>query len=121
MSSAPKNFADYASQFPQSVQQLLKAVRLTIKKAAPEANETMSYGVPAFRQREILVWFAAHSHHLGFYPRASAIAAFRKELCNYTFAKGSVRFPFDEPLPLDLISRMVRFRLKEAAQESSRR
>lgn len=121
MSIQPEDFSEYASGFPKRVQRLLAAMRSTIKKAAPEAEETISYGVPAFQQREILVWFAAHSHHIGFYPRASAIKAFKNDLREYTFAKGSVQFPFDEQLPLELIDRIVRFRLKEIAAKSSRR
>lgn len=120
MSARPKSFNDYVSRFPKPVQHLLEAMRATIRKTAPEAEETITYGVPAFRQGENLVWFAAHTRHIGFYPRASAIAAFKKELRDYTFAKGSVQFPFNKPLPLDLIGRIVRFRLKEVAAKSSR-
>lgn len=114
----PKDFNDYASRFSQRVRRLLKSVRSTIKEAAPDAEEAISYGIPAFRQGGILVWFAAHEHHIGFYPRASAIAAFKKELKDYMVAKGSEQFPFDAPLPLDLVDRSVRFRLKEAAAKS---
>ena len=109
----PKNFDDYARRFPKEAQQLLKKMRLTIKKAAPQAKETISYGIPAFTLNGMLVWFAAFQSHIGFYPRTSAIAAFKKELSAYKGAKGSVQFPFDEPLPLALVSRIVKFRVKQ--------
>jgi uncharacterized protein YdhG (YjbR/CyaY superfamily) len=97
----PKTFNDYAEHFPKDVQALLRKIRLTIKKAAPKAENGM------------LVWFAAHTSHIGFYPRASGIATFKTELSAYKLAKGSVQFPFDEPLPLALITRIVKFRVKE--------
>ena len=109
----PKNFDDYLDRFPKEVQQRLQKMRLTIKKAAPKAKETISYGIPAFTLDGMLVWFAAHKSHIGFYPRASAIAAFKKELSAYKGAKGSLQFAFDEPLPLALVSRIVKFRVKQ--------
>ena len=109
----PKNFEDYLERFPKHVQQRLQKIRLTVKKAAPQAEEKISYGIPAFTLNGMLVWFAAFKNHIGFYPRTSAIAAFKKELSTYKGAKGSVQFPFDKPLPLPLISRMVKFRVKE--------
>jgi uncharacterized protein YdhG (YjbR/CyaY superfamily) len=109
----PKNFSDYADRFPKDVQQLLQKMRRTVKKAAPQAKETISYGIPAFTLNAMLVWFAAFKTHIGFYPRASAIAAFKKELSAYKRAKGSVQFPLDEPLPLALVSRIVKFRVKQ--------
>jgi uncharacterized protein YdhG (YjbR/CyaY superfamily) len=109
----PKNFDGYADRFPKEVQQLLRKMRLTIKKAAPQAKETISYGIPAFTLNGMLVWFAAFKTHIGFYPRTAAIAAFKKELSAYKGAKGSVQFPFDEPLPLALVSRIVKFRVKQ--------
>jgi uncharacterized protein YdhG (YjbR/CyaY superfamily) len=110
---APKNFDDYLDRFPKDVQQLLRKMRLTVKKAAPQAKEKISYGIPAFTLNGMLVWFAAFKNHIGFYPRTSAIASFKKELSRYKGAKGSVQFPFDQPLPFPLISRIVKFRLKE--------
>ena len=88
-------------------------MRLTVKRAAPQAKERISYGIPAFTLNGMLVWFAAFKNHIGFYPRTSAMAAFKKELSAYKRAKGSVQFPFDKPLPLPLISRIVKFRVKE--------
>jgi uncharacterized protein YdhG (YjbR/CyaY superfamily) len=117
----PKNIDDYAGRFPKEVQQLLKNMRLAIKKAAPQAKETISYGIPAFTLNGMLVWFAAFKSHIGFYPRASAIAAFKKELSAYKRAKGSVQFPFDEPLPLALVSRIVKFRVQQNLSKSKKK
>jgi len=108
-----KDFNDYAERFPKDVQQLLRKMRQTIRKAAPAATETISYRMPAFRLDGILVWYAAHTGHIGFYPGASAIATFKKELSPYKSAKGSVQFPFDEPLPLSLVTRIVEHRVRE--------
>lgn len=111
--AAPKNFAEYAAGFPPKVRRALQSVRSTIKKAAPGAEEIISYGMPAFRQRTILVWFGAHAKHIGLYPKAAAMSAFKRELNAYKHAKGSVQFPLDEPMPLELIARIVRFRVDE--------
>lgn len=113
---APKDFADYAAAFPPKVRKVLQSVRSTIKKAAPGAQEIISYGMPAYRQGTILLWFGAHTQHIGLYPKAAAMSAFKREFSDYKHAKGSVRFPLDEPMPLDLIARVVRFRLKEVAK-----
>lgn len=104
---------EYVGGFPRTVQSLLRKVRQTIEKAAPDAQETISYGIPTFvLNGKKLVWFGAFTSHVGFYPGAAAIAAFRKELSGYKSSKGSVQFPFDEPLPLDLIARIVKFRTR---------
>lgn len=116
----PKDFDDYLNRFPKDVQQRLKQVRLSIKKAASQSKETISYGIPAFTLNGMLVWFAAFKNHIGFYPRTSAIAAFKKELSAYKGEKGSVQFPYDKPLPLALISRMVKFRAKENLSKSKK-
>jgi uncharacterized protein YdhG (YjbR/CyaY superfamily) len=117
----PKNFDDYVDRFPKQVQQLLKKMRLTIKRAAPQAKETISYGIPAFTLNGMLVWFAGFKNHIGFYPRASAITAFKKELSAYKRAKGSVQFPVDKPLPLALVSRIVKFRVKQNVSKNKKR
>jgi uncharacterized protein YdhG (YjbR/CyaY superfamily) len=111
--SKPRTYVDYAGRFPKDVQRILQQIRETIKAAAPQAEEAISYGMPAFRLGGILVWFGAHEHHIGFYPGASGIAAFKGELARYKHAKGSVQFPIDEPLPIALITRMVKLRVKE--------
>jgi uncharacterized protein YdhG (YjbR/CyaY superfamily) len=108
---AAKDFDEYAAAFPKDVQQLLRSVRQTIRKAAPKATETIGYGMPAFRSGRLLVWFAARKNHIGFYAGAAAIAAFGKALSRYESTKGAVQFPYDEPLPLALVARMVKYRL----------
>ncbi|MBI3535977.1 MAG: DUF1801 domain-containing protein [Chloroflexi bacterium] len=109
----PKDIDNYIASFPKGIQIILEQVRTTIRKAAPDAEQVISYGIPAFKLNGLLVWFAAHSNHVGFYPRASAIEAFKKELSLYKGAKGSVQFPLDKPLPLELITKIVKFRVAE--------
>ena len=110
---APKDIDDYLSGYPKDVQRLLMQMRLAIQKAAPQAIEKISYGIPTFALDGNLVHFAAFKNHIGFYPTPSAITAFGKELSSYKCSKGAVQFPLDEPLPLTLVSRMVKFRVKE--------
>ena len=114
------NFEEYARRFPSDVQRRLRAMRKTIREAAPDAQEMISYRMPAFRLTKMLVWYGAHAGHIGFYPGAAAIAAFKAELSDYKRAKGSVQFPFDRPLPLDLVSRMVKFRVKDVQPPAPR-
>ena len=109
----PKDINEYISGFPTEIQSMLKQLRATIKKAAPQAEEVISYGIPAFKANGILVWFAAHTKHIGFYPRASGIEAFKNELSKYKGAKGSVQFPIEKSLPVTLITKIVKFRLNE--------
>jgi uncharacterized protein YdhG (YjbR/CyaY superfamily) len=103
----------YIGNFPTKKQHVLQEVRTAIKMAAPQAEEVISYGLPAFKWKGMLVWFGAHTKHIGLYPRASAIAAFKKELAGYHTAKGSIQFPFDKHMPVALIKRIVIFRMKE--------
>src|SRR5512143_1521490 len=91
-------------------------MREAIKKAAPRAEERISYRMPAFADHGILVWFAAHKGHIGFYPTSSGIAAFRRDLGKFPVSKGAVQFPLDKPLPLALIGRIVKFRVAENAE-----
>ena len=105
----------YIEAQPENVRPLLAALRQAIRKAAPEATEKISYGVPTFDYFGNLVHFAAFKRHIGFYPAPSAIEAFRSELARYKHAKGSVQFPLTEPLPLDLVTRIVQFRVEENA------
>ena len=109
----PKTIDEYIAGYPEDVQRLLQRMRLTIRKAAPKAEERISYSMPAFDQDGILVWFAAFKEHIGLYPKTSAITAFKKDLSNYEVSKGTVRFPMDQPLPLSLVSRIVKYRIKE--------
>jgi uncharacterized protein YdhG (YjbR/CyaY superfamily) len=117
----PENIDDYVDRFPKAVQKLLETMRLTVKEAAPQARERISYGIPAFALDGNLVWFAAHKSHIGFYPGAAAIKAFKKELSPYKGAKGSVQFPFTEPLPLPLVARIVKFRVKQNLSKKKRK
>ena len=109
----PKNIDDYIQRHPKEIQTILKHYRVIIKKAAPMAEEVISYGMPAFKLNGMLVYFAAHSWHTGFYPGSSCIDSFKKEISFYKWSKGSVQFPFDKPLPAGLITKIVKFRMKE--------
>ena len=109
----PKDIDDYAARFPEGTRQRLKKMRLAIRRAAPKAKEKISYGIPAFTLNGNLVYFAAYKNHIGFYPGAAAVAAFKRELSVYKGAKGSVQFPLDQPLPLALVARIVKFRVKQ--------
>ncbi len=109
----------YIGSFPEKTQKLLQEVRETIRKAAPEAEQTINYGIPTFKFRGNLVHFAGFKNHIGFYPTASGIEAFKKELSVYEGAKGSVRFPLDKPIPFKLIERIVKFRVKESLSKKT--
>jgi uncharacterized protein YdhG (YjbR/CyaY superfamily) len=104
---------EYIRSFPPEVRVLLERLRQTIRKAAPGAVETISYRMPAFKQNGVLVYFAGYKKHIGFYPTASGIEAFKKELSAYPISKGTVQFPLDKPVPFDLVQRIVAFRVKE--------
>lgn len=108
----------YIAAFPSDIQEKLKEIRTTIQQAAPQAGEKISYRMPTFTLHGNLVHFAAHQNHIGFYPTPSAIEAFRDELSVYEKSKGAVRFPLDKPLPLDLIHRMVTFRVAENEEKA---
>ncbi len=104
---------EYLKSLPQESKTTLETFRETIRQAAPQAAEIIHYNMPAFEWNGILVWYAAYKKHIGFYPRASAIAAFRAELGGYTVSKGGIRFPLKEAIPAGLIKKIVRFRVKE--------
>jgi len=104
---------DYILGFKGDIQLILHRVRETIRAAAPEATEKISYGMPTFYLEGNLVHFAAHAHHLGFYPAPSGLEAFRKKISRYKNSKGAVQFPFDQPVPYELIAEIVRFRVAE--------
>ncbi|MEC0125559.1 iron chaperone [Paenibacillus pabuli] len=115
---------DYISQFPSDVQIKLQALRQMIRDSAPNAVEKISYKMPTYAEHGNLVHFAAYSKHIGFYPGASGIEAFKEELSRYKGAKGSVQFPLDQPLPEELIRRIVEFRVQanvEKAREKKRK
>ena len=105
---------DYISRFPAATQKALRQMRKVIKAAAPGAEEAIKYGVPTFVLNGNLVHFAGFKNHIGLYPGPSGIAKFKNELSKYKSAKGSVQFPLDEPMPLALVTRIVKFRVGEA-------
>jgi uncharacterized protein YdhG (YjbR/CyaY superfamily) len=111
--TVPKTINGYIAGFPHDVQEILEKIRMTIRKAAPDAEETISYQIPTFTLKGNLVHFAAFKKHIGFYPTSTGIEKFKKELAVYEGAKGSVKFPFDKPIPFGLISKIVKFRVKE--------
>lgn len=111
--AAPKNVDEYIAGFPPEVRKILEHMRTAVKEAAPEAEETIKYGIPTFVLKENLVHFAAFRNHIGFYPTPSAILKFKEELSSYRGAKGSVRFPINKPMPLKLVKEIVAFRVQE--------
>ena len=106
----PENMDDFIALYPKEVQEKLQKLRATIEKAAPEAEETIKYGMPTFTLNGNLVFFSAYKTHIGFYPRMNA---FKNELSAYEGGKGTIRFSIDKPLPLALIEKMVKFRVQE--------
>jgi uncharacterized protein YdhG (YjbR/CyaY superfamily) len=113
MNKQYRNIDEYIAGFPDEVRAVLSKLRQVIKEAAPGAQETISYGMPAFKLNGILVYFAAFKSHIGFYPTASGIAAFEKDLSLYDTSKGTVRFPLDKPVPFKLVEKIVKFRVNE--------
>ena len=108
--SVPSNIDAYNAQFPPEIQLILNQMRNLILQAAPESKEVISYQMPAFQYKGILVYFAAYAKHIGFYPTPSAIEKFKSELSEYKTSKGAVQFPINQPLPQDLITRMIQFK-----------
>lgn len=115
-----KNIEDYIAGFPQDVQQVLEKIRATIRKAAPDAKEAINYGIPTFTLNGNLVHFAAFKNHIGFYPAPSGIEQFKDELSAYELAKGSVQFPLDQKIPYGLITKIVKFRVKENLEKPAK-
>jgi uncharacterized protein YdhG (YjbR/CyaY superfamily) len=113
-----KSIDEYISNFPEDVQKKLQEIRAVIKDAAPGAKEKISYQMPAFTLNGNLVYFAAFKNHIGFYPIPSGIEEFKKELSVYKQGKGSVQFPLDKPMPLELIRRIVKFRVRENLEKA---
>ncbi len=111
--TAPRTIDEYIAGFPPEVQAILEKIRTTIKKAAPGAEETIKYRMPTFTLKGNLVHFAAFKKHIGFYPVPTGIEKFKRELSVYKTAKGSVQFPLNRPIPYTLITKVVKFRVKE--------
>ena len=112
---------EYIYSFPEDVRAILNELRQTIREAAPDAEETISYQMPTFRLNGNLVHFAAFKNHIGFYPTPTGVEEFKDELSAYKGAKGSIQFPIDQPLPLPLIRRIVEYRVKESSQHKPRK
>ena len=119
MAQKPTDIDGYISQFPADLQAVLRDVREAIRRAAPEAVETISYQMPAFRQHGILVYFAAWKNHIGLYPPISGDNAVEKAIARYAGPKGNLQFPLDEPMPVALIERIVKLRVKQDAAKAA--
>ena len=117
--SAPRNIDEYIANFPPEIQEKLETVRATIRKAAPKAEEAISYMIPTFKLHGNLVHFAAYKNHIGFYPGAGGIAAFQDELAGYETSKGTVQFSLDKRLPLTLITKIVKFRVQQNLEKAA--
>jgi uncharacterized protein YdhG (YjbR/CyaY superfamily) len=115
----PSSIDEYIAAFPPEVQQKLEQIRSAIREAAPEAEETIKYRMPTYVLHGNLVHFAAFTKHVGFYPAPSGIATFKDELSRYKGAKGSVQFPIDEPIPVSLVKKIVRFRVEQSRPKSA--
>ncbi len=117
----PNTIDEYIQQFSSEIQEILITIREVIREAAPEAKEKISYQMPAFELNGILVYFAAQKKHIGFYPTASGIEAFKEKLSEYKGAKGSVQFPYNKPIPYDLIRSIVKYRVEENMSKSNQK
>ena len=120
MGTQYKTIDEYIESFPEDIQIILKKIRQTIWKAAPEATEAISYQMPVFKLNGNLVWFAAFKSHIGFYPIPLGIEAFKEEVYPYVAGKGTLQFPLDKPIPYDLIEKIVTFRAKENLEKKKK-
>ncbi len=117
--TAPKNIDEYIATFPKVVQEILEKIRLTIKNAAPDAEEKISYQIPTFTLNgSYLIYFAAYKEHIGLYPVSIGNAEFDKELSLYVAGKGTAKFPLDKPIPFDLIGKIVKLKVKESRERA---
>jgi uncharacterized protein YdhG (YjbR/CyaY superfamily) len=116
----PGSVEEYIAGFPDNIRVILNQLRDTVRNAAPEAEEVISYQMPAYKQNGIVVYFAAFKSHISFFPTASGIEAFRKELSAFRCSKGTVQFPIDNQLPIDLITAIVRYRVRENLEKKAK-
>ncbi len=116
----PATIDEYITGFPVEVQAMLEKLRQTIRTAAPDATEKISYRIPTFYLNGNLVHFAAFKHHIGFYPTSSGVSAFQDELSKYKTSKGAIQFPLDKPLPLELVKKIVGFRVTENLKKTAK-
>jgi uncharacterized protein YdhG (YjbR/CyaY superfamily) len=112
---------EYHSCQPADIRKILEQLRQTIRQAAPKATETISYGMPAFRQNKVLVYYAVHKEHIGLYPTPGPIVHFKEELQKYNTSKGAIQFPIDKTLPFQLIKKIVKFRVAEDNEKSKQK
>jgi uncharacterized protein YdhG (YjbR/CyaY superfamily) len=116
----PKDITEYINAAPKGAQKKLREIYACIRKSAPGATEGLKWGMPAFSYGRILVTFAAHKSHIGFYPTPSAVSAFAKELSKFVTARGSIQFPLEKPLPLPLIRKITAFRVRESIEHDGK-
>jgi uncharacterized protein YdhG (YjbR/CyaY superfamily) len=119
--SPPKTIDEYIASYPPDVQEILQKIRRTVRGAVPDAEETISYRMPAFRKKKILIYFAAFKNHVGLYPPVKGDAALLKAVAPYAGEKGNLRFPLDQPIPYELIERIVKLRAAGDSTGSSKR
>ncbi len=115
----PKDIDEYIASFPKETQILLEKVRSTIRKSAPTAEEVISYSMPAFKLYGILVYFAGCKNHIGFYPTGSGTEVFKEEIAGFKSSKGAIQFPYDQPIPFELISKIVEFRVQQNLEKKA--
>jgi uncharacterized protein YdhG (YjbR/CyaY superfamily) len=116
----PKTIAEYIDAAPKEAQKKLREMHACIRKSAPGATESLKWGMPAFSYQRILVTFAAHKHHIGFYPTPSAVKAFAKGLSKFATSDSSIQFPLAKPLPLPLIRKITAFRVRESTEQDKK-
>jgi uncharacterized protein YdhG (YjbR/CyaY superfamily) len=114
-----KTVDEYLSGLPKPARDAVASIRQAIRQAAPQADEVISYNIPSYKWNGMLVWYAAFKNHIGFYPKASGIAAFKDKLTPYKTSKGAVQFPIDKPIPLSLVKQIVKFRMEENSRAKS--
>jgi uncharacterized protein YdhG (YjbR/CyaY superfamily) len=116
-----KTVDEYIATFPKNVQTILLEMRQAVKETAPEAEEVISYQMPAYKLNGVLVYFAAFKNHIGFFPTASGIEAFKEKLTDFKISKGTVQFPLNKPIPIELVKEMVKFKVKENLSKKSKK
>ncbi|NLR68929.1 DUF1801 domain-containing protein [Chitinophaga varians] len=116
MATKFKTTDEYLATVPETSLQKAREIREIIRKAVPKATEVISYNIPAFKLNKVLVWFAAYKSHVGFYPGGTAINVFQDDLTGYKTSKGAIQFPLDEPLPVSLINKIIKYRIKDLAE-----
>jgi uncharacterized protein YdhG (YjbR/CyaY superfamily) len=116
-----KTVDEYFLTLPDTIRRILEGIRKAIKLAAPQATEVISYNMPAFKANGVLVYYAAHQEHIGFYPTALPIEVFKGELSPYKYSKGAIQFPIGQPMPVDLITRMVKFRVQQDSEKANKK